>query len=985
MHHDIFISYRIDDTLTQAGRLHQSLEAYFGAGTVFYDKSNLQPGMKWPKELEEKVRQAKVVLLLYKSGDKWLGVGQFGKRRIDNPDDWVFKEVAYALQSEKQLIPVLFGQDRLPPPDCMPELLQALDACQGQPLREEAWDSDLAPLLRVLEKYVKPRTNAPAPDPADPLEDFPLPDALPLPRLPYKGLTWFEASDARIFFGRETEIAELYKTRLCSPYTRTVLLYGQSGAGKSSLLHAGLTPRLIRQGWKPEYRRRTRDGSATDIARQYLDSLKTLPPEARPLLILDQLEEMFTHPLQGETMGEEQAVFPGLLLQLLDAHPELRILLGFREDYLAPVKEMLQDIRSLEFRLNIMDQPGLRRAVAAIPESPLKNEYKDLSFAPGEESLPARIAEDLYAPEDSRSNATPLLQFVLRKMWDELEPRGPQVTFSWALYQQHRRRSVTELLQTQLETLRDNHAYALYTGLALDLLREFVTPDSTAGQQALDALSVRYRHLPADGIPALCRALQGCYLLSDAVVGGQPGYRLAHDALAHAATKLFSESPAPGQRARLILESKFGKGAAAWTAQEIPFSPVDLDVLRQGKLGMYTLPDEWVAEVDKAERHYLAEREKDERQRQGIASFYLKEARDRLYSLQYEQAYHSVVEALRFDCLHPELAAVLTEIAFAEAEGPNHSLVRECLTRLGETVAAPLDVGHLTPLEGVAFANAVHALLETTDVALVCSLRVRYCPDMLEVPGGQFTMGNENEPHPAAVSSFAVARTPVTWEQFYLFCIATQRPLPESPSWGRAADNPLVNVGWYDAVEYANWLSERLGKSPVYEIDKEKQDQNNKAGYDDSKWTVSLRSGANGFRLLTETEWEYAARGGEQGAKDGFIYAGSNDIEEVAWYSKNSAVPDGIRRTRGVYDTKRPNQLGLVHMSGNVREWCWDWHGDYLANPEKDYNGPETGSNRVIRGGSWSYFAEICRSARRFRSYPGYRNNSIGFRLVFVP
>ena len=397
MPYDIFISYRINDTLTQAGRLHQSLERHFGAGSVFYDKTSLQAGMQWPKELEEKVRQAQVVLLLYKNGDTWLGVERYGKCRINDPEDWVRKEVAFALQCGKKLIPVLFGQDSLPPADCLPEPLKALPACQHLSLRESDWDTDLAPLLKVIEQQVKPRPNAPAPDPADPLEDLPLPDKLPLPKIPYKGLAWFEASDARIFFGRETEIAELYKTKLYSTETRILLFYGQSGAGKSSLLHAGLTPRLIRQGWTPEYRRRTRDGTATDITGQYLETLKILPPDARPLLIVDQLEEIFTHPLEGKRMTEEQAEFPKMLAAILAAHKHARLLLGFREDYLAPVKEMLKDVRYLDYRLNVMNQAGLRRAVAAIPESALKNEYKDLSFARGDENLAARIEELIAA------------------------------------------------------------------------------------------------------------------------------------------------------------------------------------------------------------------------------------------------------------------------------------------------------------------------------------------------------------------------------------------------------------------------------------------------------------------------------------------------------------------------------------------------------------------------------------------------------------
>lgn len=123
-HPSIFISYRIADSLTQAGRLHQSLEAELGKGTVFYDKSNLQPGMKWPKELEEKVQHAAVVLVLYRNGKDWLGVDDFGKRRIDDPEDWVRREVATALADEhKIVIPVLLNDAKLPPEERLPDMV----------------------------------------------------------------------------------------------------------------------------------------------------------------------------------------------------------------------------------------------------------------------------------------------------------------------------------------------------------------------------------------------------------------------------------------------------------------------------------------------------------------------------------------------------------------------------------------------------------------------------------------------------------------------------------------------------------------------------------------------------------------------------------------------------------------------------------------------------------------------------------------------
>lgn len=254
------------------------------------------------------------------------------------------------------------------------------------------------------------------------------------------------------------------------------------------------------------------------------------------------------------------------------------------------------------------------------------------------------------------------------------------------------------------------------------------------------------------------------------------------------------------------------------------------------------------------------------------------------------------------------------------------------------------------------------------------NLRRRYFPDMVPVPGGRFILiGKEDEfieeegeeADHVTLSEFSMARVPTTWEQFYIFCIAIGRSLPGSPAWGRAADNPVVNVSWYDAVEYANWLSRRFGLEEA--ISKNSKDQ----------FEVYLKAG---YRLPTEAEWEYAACGGEQGAKEDFEYSGSNDIDEVAWYDGNSAKPDGIRRTRGVYHTKKPNQLGIFHLSGSVWEWCWD-RRDFLS-PQADPVGPEWPSYRVLHGGSWRDDAGRCSVPDRDINHPGYCHNDCGFRVA---
>ncbi|MBK8193526.1 MAG: toll/interleukin-1 receptor domain-containing protein [Lewinellaceae bacterium] len=152
-HPSIFISYRIDDSLTQAGRLHLSLEKEFGTGTVFYDKNSLKPGMKWPDELEQQVKAAKIVLVLTANKTKWLGVDEEGTRRIDDPEDWVRKEVITALSdSQKLVIPVLFNNAQLP--QSLDAPLQPLLRCQAKQIREAHWDDDLLPLLTILRQHL---------------------------------------------------------------------------------------------------------------------------------------------------------------------------------------------------------------------------------------------------------------------------------------------------------------------------------------------------------------------------------------------------------------------------------------------------------------------------------------------------------------------------------------------------------------------------------------------------------------------------------------------------------------------------------------------------------------------------------------------------------------------------------------------------------------------------------------------------------------
>ena len=220
--------------------------------------------------------------------------------------------------------------------------------------------------------------------------------------------------------------------------------------------------------------------------------------------------------------------------------------------------------------------------------------------------------------------------------------------------------------------------------------------------------------------------------------------------------------------------------------------------------------------------------------------------------------------------------------------------------------------------------------------------------------------------HQVTVDDFQMARHETTWWQYTLFCRATGREY-DSPGWGIDGDNPVVNVSWYDAIEYANWVSKQLGRDTVYRGELRNQ-------------AVQADWSKNGYRLPTEAEWEYAAKGGK--LKQKYIYSGADSLNLVGWYGGNSDTGDGIQRTRPVAQ-KAANGLGLYDMSGNVWEWCWDlYDGAYDLEDSDNPKGPDEGSTRVIRGGGWYDNAASCRVAFRDYGTPGDRYDGIGFRLV---
>lgn len=217
--------------------------------------------------------------------------------------------------------------------------------------------------------------------------------------------------------------------------------------------------------------------------------------------------------------------------------------------------------------------------------------------------------------------------------------------------------------------------------------------------------------------------------------------------------------------------------------------------------------------------------------------------------------------------------------------------------------------------------------------------------NMVYVSGGTFTMGatseqgseaedDEKPVHSVTLSSFYICKYEVTQALW-------QAVMGSNPSKWKGDDLPVETVNWDDCQTFIRKLNALTGKN---------------------------------FRLPTEAEWEFAARGGNNSR--GYKYAGSNNIGDVAWYDDNSGSKTHV------VGTKSPNELGIYDMSGNVWEWCQDWYGSYSSASQTNPTGASSGSCRVLRGGGWSYRARSCRSSFRLISTPDYRNYIRGLRLV---
>lgn len=245
--------------------------------------------------------------------------------------------------------------------------------------------------------------------------------------------------------------------------------------------------------------------------------------------------------------------------------------------------------------------------------------------------------------------------------------------------------------------------------------------------------------------------------------------------------------------------------------------------------------------------------------------------------------------------------------------------------------------------------------------------------DFVLIKGGTFTMGSpaseirreqDEIQHRVTLDDFYLNKYEVTQKEY-------RDVMGSEPGNFRGDDLPVENVTWYEAAQYCNTRSERESLTPAYGI--------NGLG-DDLRVTWNRR--ANGYRLPTEAEWEYACRAGTTTPFNTGENATSRQANYYGYYPYNDA-PRGEYRERTLpVGSLAPNRWGLHEMHGNVWEWCWDWYGEYPTTAQNNPDGPSSGIYRVNRGGGWNDFGRHLRSAYRAAHPPANRTFNLGFRVA---
>ncbi len=861
---------------------------------------------------------------------------------------------------------------------------------------------------------------------------------------PFKFLDAYTAADKDIFFGRDTEIQDFYEMVF---QTDLLLVYGASGTGKTSLIQCGLASRFQSHDWLALYIRRGTNLNASferaideaggkDTPQEDLDwldedwdsseqpkaSAKTLSPLARKFktiylhhfrpiyLIFDQFEELY---ILGSK--DEQAQFVETVKEILRLEQPIKIIFSIREEYLGYLYEFEKAVPELlrkKLRVEPMNLDKVRNVLLGIHQ--LKN--TQIRLEEGKETaLAEQIFDKIKGKEKTLTIQLPYLQVFLDKLYlniTEDESRKTDTTFTLeALGQMGDIDNVLrDFLEEQASKIAKNLAQKPET--IWKILSPFVTLEGTKEPLNEAQLVQKLPAMDTKLISSTIKAFADSRILR--FLENEELYEIAHDSLAkQIAEKRSDEEIAILEVQRLIRTQTSVKAEAReyFTERQLSFVEPYLP-----KMALAPAESEWIAQ---SRQHIQAQKEKEQqrqekelkRQRAIIAIVSVAAVISLLLAAfalwQKSEAGKALTNVVTF--LMQDAVSTRSVGDYAEADkiaekaysiGENKEAVNRYYFEMGFVYALADSLSYANELLSRADIPPIKKYqdLATANPSLYDSVYQKYFGKYIKVEAGTFVMGDTSmgyTEHPVSLDAFQMASTEVTVAQYFAYCLQTKIPRPSTPSYAWHEDKPIVNVSYYDALRYANWRSKQDGKKTSYrfymgeDYHEVTADSTNYYSYNFDSVACDLKAG--GYRLPTEAEWEYAARGGHKanqltkahGGKD-YLYSGSDSIAYIAWYDANSDTLTNISQAQKVA-LKAPNALGLYDMSGNVFEWCEDWYDAEFYEKSAGAKNPHN-KNRadyiVLRGGSWNSDAYYSRVANRNNSDPDGRNGYYGFRLI---
>jgi len=743
-----------------------------------------------------------------------------------------------------------------------------------------------------------------------------------LPDSPYPGINPFSYAHRDVFFAREAEVRAL--TRLIVMY-RGVLLYSDSGTGKSSLINAGVIPLSMTEGFQPERVRvqpkrdeeiiveRTSERvegkppflpsiftSDKELERvtlsveDFLERLRNRAVGVYPLIIFDQFEEwvtLFEEDSTGQVAEEattaQERIRDAIVSLVNDTELPVKILISFREDYLAkidPLIEQCPNLRDQYLRLTALSGEQIYRAIRG-PFEKFPEEYRP--------ELSDSLAKEIQAQFGERSEGADVhlteVQIVCQNLF-EAGRRGEDIDRYFS--DEGGVQGILErYLEEALESLEEDQQEP-----AIGLLSRMVTSAGTRNVISRDDLLSRVEN--EDGIPR--------DLLSEALGNLDEKAKLVRR-----------------ERRREVyyyeIVSEFLVGWIRRKAQERQLQ-VEQEKLRQ-------------AQEQEAEKRRAVEQAR-----------YLRIFRRLTVAL--------VVVALLamgaavFALLQRQQAMIAKELA---QQSEQQAMIAKELAQQSEQQAIEVkEFAQQQQQELTAALKEVEELSKTAEQKQIVedALKKLLLLDMVLIQAGEFQMGSndgyddEKPVHTVYLDAFYMDKYEVTNAQYKEFMDATDQKAPAywSDSRDNAPNQPVVGVTWHDADAYAKWA---------------------------------------GKRLPTEAEWEKAARGGLAGKR----YPWGDGISHD---NANYTGTDGKDKWEGTSPVGSfpPNGYGLYDMSGNVWEWCADWYGSYPNSRQNNPTGPSSGESRVLRGGLWRSSAYFLRVANRGSNGPDGTTDSVGFRCV---